>query len=130
MSAVPYCSTCKATDKPLLRNGGGGNGKYHLCRDCNRAHQRRYISTAHGKAAIARTRTKYNRRNPERVKAWNQANYRIPQQPCEVCGDPKADRHHDRVERTLDVIFLCRVHHKLRHKLIDHGIGLALETTN
>jgi hypothetical protein len=38
-----------------------------------------------------------------------------PPQPCEVCGNPKADRHHRNGNATdnsaENIQFLCRVHH-------------------
>lgn len=40
----------------------------------------------------------------------------IERQPCTVCGDPKAEAHHDCYDRPLDVTWLCRAHHKARHK--------------
>lgn len=108
---------------------GGGARQYHQCRACNTARAKRYRASSQGRAAIRRAVTRYEAKNPERRRAWNDAWRQIPAQPCEVCGDPKADRHHDRPERTLDVIFLCRFHHKFRHRLMDEGIGLALEQT-
>lgn len=41
----------------------------------------------------------------------------IKRKPCEVCGDPKTDAHHDSYssDRLLDVRFLCRRHHKQHH---------------
>lgn len=36
-------------------------------------------------------------------------------QPCEVCGEPKVDAHHDDYSRPLDVKWLCRKHHNELH---------------
>jgi hypothetical protein len=36
-------------------------------------------------------------------------------QPCSVCGEPKAEAHHDDYERPLHVVWLCRAHHKQLH---------------
>lgn len=35
--------------------------------------------------------------------------------PCEVCGDPKSDAHHEDYSKPLEVIWLCRKHHAERH---------------
>lgn len=39
----------------------------------------------------------------------------IHKQPCEVCGDARADAHHDDYMRPIDVRWLCRRHHKQHH---------------
>lgn len=39
----------------------------------------------------------------------------LTRQPCEVCGDPKVDAHHDDYSKPLDVRWLCRKHHRLHH---------------
>jgi len=46
----------------------------------------------------------------------------IERKPCEVCGDPKTDAHHDDYDRPYVVRFLCRRHHKAHHaKAGDNG---------
>jgi hypothetical protein len=40
---------------------------------------------------------------------------RVAKQPCEVCGDEKADAHHDDYAKPLDVRWLCRKHHRQWH---------------
>lgn len=39
----------------------------------------------------------------------------IEKQPCEVCGDPNSEGHHESYDRPADVTWLCRRHHKQRH---------------
>ena len=36
-------------------------------------------------------------------------------QPCEVCGELEADRHHDDYDKPLDIRWLCRPHHIQQH---------------
>ena len=36
-------------------------------------------------------------------------------QPCEICGEPRADRHHDDYDKPLDIRWLCRPHHIQHH---------------
>ncbi len=40
----------------------------------------------------------------------------LERQPCEVCGDPKTDGHHEDYSAPLMVRWLCRKHHKARHQ--------------
>jgi len=42
---------------------------------------------------------------------------RLNRQPCEVCGAEDVEGHHDDYSRTLDVRWLCSVHHREVHVL-------------
>jgi hypothetical protein len=43
---------------------------------------------------------------------------RLSRQACEVCGDRKADAHHDDYAKPLDVAWLCHRHHMERHAML------------
>lgn len=43
---------------------------------------------------------------------------RIERQPCEVCGEPETDGHHDDYSKPYDVRWLCRVHHMQLHRKV------------
>jgi hypothetical protein len=43
---------------------------------------------------------------------------RVERKPCEVCGDPKVDAHHDDYGKPFDVRWLCRAHHMALHRRI------------
>lgn len=47
------------------------------------------------------------------------ANGKLARQPCEVCGDEKAQAHHDDYSKPLDVRWLCRAHHLDLHRPVD-----------
>lgn len=38
----------------------------------------------------------------------------IKRLPCEVCGNPKIEMHHDDYRKPFEVKFLCLVHHRQR----------------
>jgi hypothetical protein len=40
---------------------------------------------------------------------------RMERQPCEICGAPDAQTHHDDYSKPLDVRWLCFVHHRELH---------------
>lgn len=42
----------------------------------------------------------------------------LVRQPCEVCGDPQTDGHHEDYGRPLDVRWLCRPHHLALHRKV------------
>ena len=42
---------------------------------------------------------------------------KVKRLPCEVCGrEPAEGHHHNGYDRPLDVLWLCRVHHRARHR--------------
>jgi hypothetical protein len=67
---------------------------------------------------------KYKAKYPERVLARSKANKAIEagklvSQPCYVCGtDQLIHAHHEDYSKPLDVLWLCRKHHHVRHKII------------
>lgn len=40
----------------------------------------------------------------------------IERGPCEVCGKAETDGHHPDLDRSMLVVWLCRLHHKAEHK--------------
>lgn len=47
--------------------------------------------------------------------------------PCEVCGDPKSEGHHDNYDQPLDIKWLCRTHHAARHRLVGKLVNYNIQ---
>jgi hypothetical protein len=63
---------------------------------------------------------RYRKRDPVKKRAWNAVSGairsgKLKRQPCEICGDPNSQAHHDDYSRPLDVRWLCRAHHEEHH---------------
>jgi hypothetical protein len=42
----------------------------------------------------------------------------VERKPCEVCGNPKVDGHHEDYAKPLEVRWLCRKHHMELHRKV------------
>jgi hypothetical protein len=63
----------------------------------------------------------YQKKNPQKRAAHKALEKalrlgEIIRAPCIVCGNPRAEGHHEDYARQLDVTWLCRTHHLARHK--------------
>jgi ribosomal protein S27AE len=63
----------------------------------------------------------YRELHPERNRARARVNYairtgKLVRQPCEICGDPKSQAHHEDYSKPLEVRWLCDKHHKETHE--------------
>lgn len=59
---------------------------------------------------------KYPEKNSARMKLSNAVrDGKINPMPCEVCGNPTSEAHHDDYSKPLDVKWLCSKHHAERH---------------
>jgi len=52
----------------------------------------------------------------------------ITPEPCQVCGDPKAEAHHPDHRDPLTVEWFCRLHHKREHQRLRCEATTAGET--
>lgn len=79
----------------------------------------RYCPACHGTAKrLARSI------RPDRYQAQQQAHKavhralrlgQISRRPCADCGAPETEGHHDDYAKPLEVVWLCRTHHRRRH---------------
>lgn len=122
-------------------------GKSSRCKSCSREYQREWNSANDGymlkysrkwyeenaglfKKYYKRWLTKF----PEKRLASN-AVYKslrlgdLTRQPCEVCGEKNSEGHHPSYDndKRLDVIWLCRLHHKKEHARINKETRALLE---
>lgn len=47
----------------------------------------------------------------------------LKRMPCQVCGNPKVEAHHDDYDKPLEVMWLCQKHHRARHVELGWGVG-------
>lgn len=130
------CSTC-ATEKPkseFQTRIASKDGLTAACKQClsardakryekereiRSARQKMYISTPEGKAAHKRAIKNWQEKNQIRRAAHvilNNAlrNKTVIPQQCWECGK-KAEAHHPDYSRPLDVVWLCKKHHREVH---------------
>lgn len=80
----------------------------------------RYQNTDKGRERIRQSNASYRQQFPDRLKANKAANHAInngtlTRQPCEICGNPKSEFHHDDYSKPLEWRHLCRRCHKRLH---------------
>ena len=73
-------------------------------------------------AKVYRQTHKAKPRPPHKAKCKDLFRYavktgRIQKQPCSVCGALKAEGHHSDYSKPLEVIWLCRLHHRKIHRI-------------
>lgn len=69
---------------------------------------------------VAAQNRRRRRENPEQARAWDAVSNalkdgRLMRAPCEVCGDPESQGHHDDYSKPLEVRWLCATHHRHEH---------------
>jgi len=114
-----YCSKCKIEDNGVvgfIKVSKSKSKQYYNCSPCNTERMRQYRLTDVGKKNVYKAALNYNAKNATRLRAWRACQY-LGNRPCEVCGvTALVDKHHSDPSKPLDVVWLCRKHHKARHK--------------
>lgn len=88
------------------------------------AARKEYAKTPEGKAAHARALKKQKELRPKQAHARYAVSNavrdgKLQKTPCMVCGNPEVEGHHPDYDRPLDVVWLCMVHHKQAHGLLN-----------
>lgn len=121
-------AVCKSCHRANVRANRAANADYYREFDRARANlphrveaRAAYAQTTQGKEALRRSTKAWERRNPIKKAASTAVNNairdgRMTRQPCEVCGNEKAQAHHDDYSKPLDVRWLCTTHHAEWHK--------------
>lgn len=102
---VPQSKTCSVCGKPR------DLGYHSYCRDCRNAYMRDH-------------RPKHSELTEEQRRRANCRSYTnvlirrgdLVPKPCEVCGDPNVQPHHENYDDPRTVRWLCRKHHRAEHK--------------
>jgi hypothetical protein len=113
-----YCYRCKEAYKKLYKKDNQGTGRF-ICVDCNTKQCKKYRKTGIGKEkylnAVRRSDKKYPEKVTARVKVRDALKSgKLTKMSC-FCGEEESQAHHDDYSKPLDVIWLCRRHHKEIH---------------
>ena len=114
----PVCRFCGKDDGNLFKSCKNKNNRVYLtCNTCNTERCKKYRSE--NKKNIIKIVKKFEKNNQDKVMAWRILNNAIKSKtitksPC-YCGNIKVDGHHNDYSKPLEVIWLCRLHHKLYH---------------
>src|SRR5215471_2170694 len=101
--------------------------------EAERQYQRHWSKTEKGRAS----RRSWENRNRGRIRGYYERykaegktyaycvvrealeRSKVLRQPCEVCGDKNAHGHHDDYAKPLELRWLCPIHHKELHRLMN-----------
>lgn len=114
------CKVC-GIDKPFdefYRHPKMNDGYLNECKDCTKARVSAYRQSDAGLELEARKYAKDKAAGKRRARAYiinGIQRGKITRQPCEVCGEPNAQAHHDDYSKPLEVRWLCPQHHAEVH---------------
>jgi hypothetical protein len=125
MKNCPTCRRCLPFSD-FNRSRSRKDGFHAVCRECQKSHEAKYMSTERGQATRKRgERVKHRRRmasEPTRRKLIVRSMVRTAVRRGKLrrgvcfCGNPKTEAHHEDYARPFDVIWLCRQHHAELHR--------------
>lgn len=87
-------------------------------RDAYLAYERSRSGQPHRLALLRSQKMKHPEHWKARIAVHNAVRRgKLKRLPCEVCGVAKVEAHHEDYSRALVVVWLCRKHHKERHRM-------------
>jgi hypothetical protein len=115
------CSTCKSRERARREREQNPDARrlrqrrYYWSDPEARRQRDRELYAANRERTLAKNRA-WTESNPEKKAAQTAVRRAVERgdltrQPCEICGDPRTDAHHDDYDKPLDVRWLCRHHH-------------------
>lgn len=113
-----------------------GDGHLGKCKECTkidvakhreqnidkiREYEKNRSKLTHRKKLAREICNRWRQEDTRRYKCHNAViraikNGTITRLPCEICGNPKSQAHHEDYDHPLVVMWLCDQHHKDRHK--------------
>jgi hypothetical protein len=109
-----HLGKCKNCTKKDVREGRAARRKQYS------EYERARFQRPERKAAVKASLRRQQLRHPEKAAARTAVmtairNGSLIRQPCEVCGEPKAQAHHEDYSKPLEVRWLCFRHHREAH---------------
>lgn len=134
------CGLEKPTDE-FYRHPQMGDGHLGKCKECAKAdvrenylvrrdYYRDYYKARHQTAErrewCREQQRKHRAAHPDRARARQAVNNavrdgRLIKLPCETCGDPKSQGHHEDYSKPLEVRWLCLQHHRAAEGRVARG---------
>jgi hypothetical protein len=115
MMADGHLGRCKECQKDLARRSRAAKIDYY------REYDRKRAKLPHRISLALEVTKKWKAEDNRRVRCHNAVaralrNGSLVSENCVVCGSEKSLAHHEDYDKPLDVVWLCQVHHKARHK--------------
>ena len=123
-----FMSVCKACHRVNVKANREARAEQYREYERHRANlphrvamREQYATTPRGRERSNAAKRRYLERNPVKRAAHIAVSNalrdgQMHRSPCEVCGNPKAEAHHDDYSKPLDVRWLCREHHAEWHR--------------
>lgn len=121
-AVAPYlrektCTDCGETKwlSEFPRSVAMKDGHMHRCSECNKRYCReRYAKKTEWYTSREAKVPRFVRRARQALSSAVRSG-RLVRLPCTVCLSGKAEGHHDDYSKPLEVVWLCKEHHRQRH---------------
>ena len=118
---MKHCPKCRRDldESEFYRDRGRNDGLFGYCKECSKAAAKEwYARNRDYKLTYCQERDRIDPRPSRcRVKVMRALERgRLKRSPCEACGDPNTEGHHDDYDKPLEVRWLCRSCHRDLHE--------------